>query len=233
MITFYKKIYFLKMSGSSLEIYYNFIKTKLLSILNKKKIKFYKRTHQKLIKNKAFTNDFFSSHAYYFFKILTKLKTNFKYLEIGSYEGNSTLFFASNFPECEITCVDPWIKTSEYSKDINFIDIENNFYKNISKYQNIKKIKSTSDQFFLKNKNFYDIIYVDGYHDGSQVYKDVCNAWEILNKNGYLICDDYIWNIEGQIEKLPCKAINIFLSKIKNEYRIIFISSSQIFIKKI
>lgn len=79
--------------------------------------------------------------------------------------------------------MDTWIKTDEYDKEINFNDIEKNFDANTSEYNNIKKFK----------KN-YEIIYVDGFHLGEQVYKDIKNAWKILSEGGYLICDDYIWN---------------------------------------
>ena len=75
----------------------------------------------------------------------------------------------------------------------------------------IKKIKSTSDEFFNSNKKTFDVIYIDGDHYGSQVYKDCTNALKILKKNGYLICDDYFWNFYTKNEDNPCFAINIFL----------------------
>jgi precorrin-6B methylase 2 len=33
----------------------------------------------------------------------------------------------------------------------------------------------------------FDVIYIDGNHNASQVYSDCNNAWRCLKKNGYLI----------------------------------------------
>ena len=86
--------------------------------------------------------------------------------------------------------------------------------------------------FFLKII-FFDIIYIDGYHLGSQVYKDCINSWKFLKKDGLLICDDYIWNGYEDIKENPCFAINKFLTEIKDNYKLLKVSNSQIFIKKI
>ena len=50
----------------------------------------------------------------------------------------------------------------------------------------------TSDEFFnnhAKDK-IYDVIFVDGLHTGTQVYKDVMNAINYLNPNGFIILHD-------------------------------------------
>ena len=63
---------------------------------------------------KKITNNFFSAHAYNFFHYLSKLKSNFDYLEVGSYEGNSAIFVSKNFKFSNIYCVDNWEITEEY-----------------------------------------------------------------------------------------------------------------------
>lgn len=54
--------------------------------------------------------------------------------------------------------------------------------------------RMTSDEFFSMNKKgeklTFDIIFVDGLHHSEQVYKDILNGLEILNKNGTIICHD-------------------------------------------
>ena len=79
----------------------------------------------------------------------------------------------------------------------------------------------------------YDVIYIDGYNLGVQVYKDCKNSWKFLNNESFLICDDYIWDFYNDIEDNPCYAINKFLKEINGCYKIQKISNSQIFIKKI
>ena len=48
----------------------------------------------------------------------------------------------------------------------------------------------TSDEFFrICNKKF-DIVFVDGLHEGHQVYKDIQNSLKHLNQGGVIICHD-------------------------------------------
>ena len=93
-----KKLFFLYCSNANKYIYLNFIFTKLKNFFLKKKIKLEKRKHLKFLKRKLITHDYFSSHAYNFLNIINKFKLC-KYLEIGSFEGNSAMFVAKNFPD--------------------------------------------------------------------------------------------------------------------------------------
>ena len=229
---FVKKITFLLKNKASVNVLFSFIKHKILNILIKRKIIKFKRKHEEIIKSKKITNNFFSSHAYNFYNYLNQLNQNFDYLEIGSYEGNSSICVASLFPNSKIKCVDNWIGTDEYINHISFSKIEENFDYNVKEYENIYKIKTTSDLFFENNKSMFDAIYVDGYHYGPQVYADCKNAWKTLKKNGILICDDYIWDFYPNLKDSPCYAINRFLKELNGFYSIKKVSNSQIFITK-
>ena len=53
--------------------------------------------------------------------------------------------------------------------------------------------KMTSDDFFnkIKNQNVtYDFIFIDGLHHSAQVDKDVCNSFQVLNENGFIMLHD-------------------------------------------
>lgn len=228
-----KKLIFLFYSKADLVIFFNFIFNKIKNIFYKKKILEYKKNHKKLLLTKKITEDYFSSNAFNFYYFLKNLNDNFTYLEIGSFEGNSALFVSNNFKNSEINCVDCWFKTKEYSKELNFINVEENFNFNTINEKKIKKIKLTSDEFFNSNKKNFDVIYIDGDHYGPQVYKDCTNAIKILKRNGYLICDDYFWNFYSKNEKNPCFAINTFLRENRQILKIKKISNSQIFLQKI
>ena len=41
----------------------------------------------------------------------------------------------------KITCVDPWIKTSEYAEELNFVDVEKNYDENIKILIILKKLE--------------------------------------------------------------------------------------------
>ena len=227
-----KKIIFLIKNKSKINIIMIFLIQKFFNIFIKKKIKSFKKRNQIFLKNKRITNDYFSMHSYNFFKYLNFLEGNFNYLEIGTYEGNSAMFIANTFPKSKVYCVDNWNKTEEYG-DQNFDIVEKNFDYNTSSFNNILKFKNNSDDFFKKNNTLFEVIYIDGYHKDFQVLKDCRNAWKILKKNGLLICDDYIWNFYENIKENPCYSINKFIDEIKNENKVLEVSKSQIFIKKL
>ena len=227
-----KKIIFLIKNKSKINIIIIFLIQKFLNIFIKKKIKSFKKRNQIFLKNKRITNDYFSMHSYNFFKYLNFLEGNFNYLEIGTYEGNSAMFVANTFPKSKVYCVDNWNKTEEYG-DQNFDIVEKNFDYNTSSFKNILKFKNNSDDFFKKNNTLFEVVYIDGYHRDFQVLKDCRNAWKILKKNGLLICDDYIWNFYKNIKENPCYSINKFIDEIKNENKVLEVSKSQIFIKKL
>ena len=48
----------------------------------------------------------------------------------------------------------------------------------------------TSDEFFANNKDTFDIVFIDGLHEHSQVYKDIVNSLKVLNKDGMIIMHD-------------------------------------------
>jgi predicted O-methyltransferase YrrM len=231
MFSIFSKLFFLYKSKSSFLIIYIFFISKIKNIFIKSKIKYEKKKHKVTLSSKIINNDYFSSHAFYFYDLLVRLPKNFKYLEIGSYEGNSALYVSTNFPESNVTCVDIWEGVEEYAgKDFSIV--EKNFDSNLKDVNNVNKIKSTSDNFFVQNKNMYDFIYLDGNHKFDYVIKDCENAWKFLNIGGFLVCDDYIWNYYRDIKQNPCFAVNKFLEKNK-QAKILLVSNSQIFLQKL
>jgi predicted O-methyltransferase YrrM len=232
MVSMFSKIIFLYKSKSSFFVIFVFLTTKIKNILNKSKIKSEKSKNKKFLLKKNITNDYFSSNSFYFYDLLKRLPKDFKYLEIGSYEGNSGMYVARNFPDSNVTCVDLWQAVEEYKgKDFNII--EKNFDFNTRNLNNINKIKSNSDDFFIKNQNTFDFIYIDGNHRFDYVLRDCKNSWKFLKEDGFLVCDDYIWHYYEDIKLNPCFAINKFLTIKKNKAKILLVSNSQIFIKKL
>ena len=50
--------------------------------------------------------------------------------------------------------------------------------------------QTTSDEFFSKNKDSFDLIFIDGLHEADQVEKDITNALNVLNDNGTIVVHD-------------------------------------------
>ncbi len=232
-INFYYRLKYLINKNSNYRVILSFLLDRIKHPLKKSKKKYFRNLHIEYLKKKNITTDFFSINAYYWKKILRTLPENFKYLEIGSLEGNSALFIINNFKVKKVVCVDIW-------EDENFKEEQhknfNNYKKNINEFSNIvETFKGTSDAFFLKQKDKYDVIYIDGSHETDQVYKDIKNSWNILNVNGILICDDYFYgSIYKNPDNVPSIAINKFVNELleNNSVGILCVNNSQIFLKK-
>jgi SAM-dependent methyltransferase len=58
--------------------------------------------------------------------------------------------------------------------------------------------KMTSDKFFINNSDKFDLIFIDGLHEYSQVMRDIKNALKCLAHNGVILLHDClprnIWN---------------------------------------
>ena len=51
-------------------------------------------------------------------------------------------------------------------------------------------IRLTSDEYFSKNTDFFDLIFIDGLHEYSQVKKDIVNSLKVLNPKGIILIHD-------------------------------------------
>ena len=51
-------------------------------------------------------------------------------------------------------------------------------------------IRLTSDDFFKRNSNSFDLIFIDGLHEYTQVKKDIFNSLKVLNPKGIILVHD-------------------------------------------
>lgn len=156
-------------------------------------------------------------------------------LEIGCFEGCSSVFFLKNFRHSHLTCVDLW-KNNMQQQGFKMSTVEKVFDLNIKKYKkNVSKFKISSDKFFKKNLNkprYFDIIYIDGDHFYQQVFKDLINSFVRLNKNGLIIIDDFNYNFFKNVNENPIGAIVPFISIFNKNIKILTITG-QIILQKI
>ena len=120
-------------------------------------------------------------------------------LEIGSYEGSSSVFFADTFldhPNSRLTCVDPFlsIATNDHREFLQDHQ-ESHFDFNISICKYPEKVtvhKITSDRFFETNASTYTFIYIDGCHLPDFITRDMEHSFSCLEKGGIMWMDDYM-----------------------------------------
>ncbi len=116
-------------------------------------------------------------------------------LEIGVASGHTTKLILKNrhLKLDKFEGIDPHIP---YDEKLNEDKIKSakqkylNVIENtIVKYHNDYSINVLSE--FICQKNYFDCIIVDGCHLARNVFEDLALAFNLLNKKGYLIIDDY------------------------------------------
>jgi hypothetical protein len=103
------------------------------------------------------------------------VKKEFTILELGVNNGVSTSLFsyyANKVVAVDIVKTEKFKKLLELSKNIEFHLME-------------------FDNFFKKNDELYDLIYIDGSHTYEDVKKDILNSKQKLKQGGYLSGHDF------------------------------------------
>jgi predicted O-methyltransferase YrrM len=187
-----------------------------------------------------FTVDWFSSNIPIWTHYLKELKDkpNLRFLEIGSFQGRSTVWLLENIltdDTSAITCIDTFEGSIEHAihfqNDIkNLFDI---FSHNMSKFKNKVNIIKDKSQVALKQINEqYDFIYIDGDHKASSVIEDAILSFSLLKNGGIMIFDDYLWFGMKKFIDNPKPAIDAFLEMYADKITVMY-KGYQVIIEKI
>lgn len=189
------------------------------------------------MKNYKFTQNWFSNEDW-LENIKLDCNEELHFMEIGSFEGRSTIWFLENFLKNQnstITCVDPWLNYTQDEKSFdsyertdniwNFKDlnIKSNFLHNILEYGEVNKVfieQGFSHDLLPKliaDSKKFDLILIDGNHTAPFVLTDAVFSWYLLKPNGYIIFDDYLWGLDKKETTRPKISIDSFI-KIFSDY---------------
>lgn len=160
-------------------------------------------------------------------------------LEIGTYSGLSLIEIIKNIPNSYGIGLDLWTNYDENDllKNIDNLKVKDSFYKNIktagleNRIKGIQLESKTALLQFIKNETKFDLIYVDGSHLLLDAYVDIVLSWELLEKGGYLIIDDYFYNKDDML-KSPFEAVNHFIKVYDGQFKILS-SEYRIFLEKL
>ena len=226
----------LKLALFKLKNFIIIIRSRLLKKKIKLKYKNIKKNFEKNIESKNFTEKWFLNNieifCYYLPEDLTK---SFSYLEIGSYEGLSTLNILLNYSNSKVTAIDLWSQSNINSEslDVNFNEVEKRFDENLKDYK-FNKIKKDSVIALrgLLNKNVYfDLIYIDGSHNGEDILSDAIESYKLLNIGGIIIFDDVV-NANQNISIQSYKGFEKFCEIYKKRLKILYLKNIAV-VKKI
>lgn len=187
---------------------------------------------------KRLNDDWFSGNIPVWYALFEKhnlLSQKLVGLEIGAYEGRSSLFMLKSLPRLNLHCVDTFQGSDEHD-EVNFNTVFENFTFNVNEYADrLKVFKGTSATFYLTRKDkvaFYDIIYVDGSHHYNDVLHDAQQCLRLLKKNGLMIFDDYLWGFYDDINKNPIGAIHNFLAQNRKNLTILVVGNQMVIQKQ-
>ena len=159
------------------------------------------------------------------------------FLEIGSFEGMSTIWMLENIlteERSQIFCIDAW---AEWTGDA-FV----RFVSNINKTGFRNKVHivkgDSSEELRVFPNHYFDFIYVDGNHDEKAVMKDAIGSFRVLKKGGIIAFDDYLLGIRypnshgsKAMNGSAKKAIDYFIETFKDELDVIH-NDYQLWIRK-
>jgi predicted O-methyltransferase YrrM len=167
-------------------------------------------------------------------------KRNF--LEIGSFEGRSSVWIAENMMQDGdyLRCIDTWEGGEEHGEE-DMSEVEERFRANLivatEKFpeRHIYQSKGTSVARLaqLQGKTMFDFIYIDGSHIAKDVLTDACMAWPLLKPKGLMVFDDYTWSPNARdILHRPKIAVDAFVNVFAEEVEIIHLGYQLIIRKK-
>ena len=112
-----------------------------------------------------------------------------------NHKGKLIYNFPSNFYRWDM--IDYLIKKNNYKKYLEIGCDQNQLFSKINIQTKIGvdpisggNVRDTSDIFFKKNKEKFDIIFIDGLHIYDQVKKDILNSIKCLNDGGIVLVHD-------------------------------------------
>lgn len=146
-----------------------------------------------------FTSDWFSDKVVLLEKNLKHLKdTPVTGLEIGSYEGRSTIWFTEyilTHPKSKIISIDPYILEDSTTpmKDKTYFNFLNNVSKCVAP-QKVKQFNCFSSEILPSlTKNSLDFAFIDGSHVSYDVLTDAVLTFPLMKKGGLMIFDDFAY----------------------------------------
>ena len=146
---------------------------------------------------------------------------NRKFLEVGSFEGRSTVWIMENMMQQGdyLLCIDTWEGGEEHGNE-DMDTVFNRFRANVQLAREKTGIKSVGHSRETSTEGLaaeltewagtYDFIYIDGSHTAPDVLTDACMAWPLLKPKGMMVFDDYMWGNPRDILHRPKPAIDAF-----------------------
>jgi predicted O-methyltransferase YrrM len=168
-----------------------------------------------------------------------KGKPNLKFLQLGVFTGDASLWMLENIPNIKLTDVDTWQGSDEDAhKSMDFDDVYKTYTNKIKDYK-VDIRRTTTAGFLLAQYGcdrplgeHWDFIYIDADHTTVAVLMDAELSWPLLKSGGIMAFDDYTWGQDLPLQHAPAWGIDLFLDRHDKEYETLVVNS-QVWIRKL
>jgi predicted O-methyltransferase YrrM len=151
----------------------------------------------------------------------------YSFLEIGSLEGRSTVWFLENalvHPNSTISCVDPWHGGHKYTAESDEVLYER-FVHNTIPYRHKMRIFRGKSFDALRDPimqtSAFDFIFIDGGKRSRNTLEDAVLSFPLLKIGGLMVFDDFVSNLEDPHSLVfPKAGIDAFLHIYSKSLRI-------------
>lgn len=147
-------------------------------------------------------------------------------LEIGALHGGASVFILEKYchrPGSHHYIIDP--NSSPYIAE------------NLQPYRNWTYFLGESENILRnishngKNKEFLDLVYIDGNHMSKNVLEDGVLAFHCVKFGGYIVFDDYGWNQQGEPHAQPKTGIDALFHAYHKYLQVVHLGYQAIFKK--
>jgi len=131
-------------------------------------------------------------------------------VEVGSFEGRSTLWFMQHCPGAHITCIYHFRGGAD-QLSCNLDGLLARFAENLKGYEHRMTVfvEDAWNAWRHIDSEYSDLVFVDGSHIALDVIHDLTEAWRCVKRGGLIIADDYSW--KNELPDCPKVAIDAFL----------------------
>jgi predicted O-methyltransferase YrrM len=176
-----------------------------------------------------FKYDWFSCNIESLMLLLERFKgkEHIRALEIGCFDGRSTVWFLENIlthGSSSITCIDHFKGGKDHEHfNVDISGSHRRFLSNTNAWKwRIALLDDDSHKELVRLKVFrleYEFIYIDGSHLAADVLEDAVLSWRLLKPGGIMIFDDYDWKNMPEPLDNPGPGIDAFLSVYAGKFK--------------
>lgn len=199
------------------------------------------RFRAEVVARGSFRSDMVSGNFAHWESLLRELDgRSARILEIGSFEGMSACYFLWRLPDAHVTCVDTFAGGPSFAaRGTDVSGLEAAFDRNVALVdaRRVRKLVGPSTEHLptlLREGKTFDLVFVDGSDLALDVLVDAALSWQLLEPDGNLIFDNYVWRSPIGEDPLfhPAPAVDAFLSLVRDHCEVSY-AAQEVIVRRV